>query len=236
MLLLFFFLFFFLTLSRSMFHGKFVKSERFLAVLWEHVIFNVKWVKICKINEIFWAKLYYKMTDLFWLWDFLLEDLKFKELWWSPLARVDKYFFFIFCRWQNHGGQHFYSLPPSPLLSCSVKKVFLENSQNLQEKTCARVSLLIKLQVKVGNFILKKTLAQVFSVNLWNFEEHIFLQNTSGGCFLFFKIDVLVNFLIFTRIYLCWSPFLIQFEAWRPTKKRLQHKCFPVKFLRMAVL
>ena len=29
---------------------------------------------------------------------------------------------------------------------CSVKKLFLEISQNLQESTCARNSLLIKLQ------------------------------------------------------------------------------------------
>ena len=29
---------------------------------------------------------------------------------------------------------------------CSVKKVFLEISENLQENTCARVSFLIKLQ------------------------------------------------------------------------------------------
>ena len=31
---------------------------------------------------------------------------------------------------------------------CSVKKVFLEILQNLQENTCARVSLLIKLQAR----------------------------------------------------------------------------------------
>ena len=30
--------------------------------------------------------------------------------------------------------------------TCSVKKVFLEISQNSQENTCARVSILIKLQ------------------------------------------------------------------------------------------
>ena len=30
---------------------------------------------------------------------------------------------------------------------CSVKKVFLEISQNSQENTCARVSFLIKLQL-----------------------------------------------------------------------------------------
>ena len=45
---------------------------------------------------------------------------------------------------------------------CSVKKVFLEISQNSQENTCARVFFLIKLQVS---------------------EEHLFLQNTSGDYF-----------------------------------------------------
>ena len=45
---------------------------------------------------------------------------------------------------------------------CSVKKVFLRNSQNSQENTCARLSLLIKLQ---ANFIKKETLARVFPVN-----------------------------------------------------------------------
>ena len=44
---------------------------------------------------------------------------------------------------------------------CSVKKMFLEISQNSQENTCARVSFLIKLQAL----------------------EHLFLQTTSGGCF-----------------------------------------------------
>ena len=33
---------FFLTPNRNMFPEKFVKSERFLAVFWEHIIFNVK--------------------------------------------------------------------------------------------------------------------------------------------------------------------------------------------------
>ena len=36
---------------------------------------------------------------------------------------------------------------------CFVKKLFLEISQNSQENTCSRVSLLLKLQAKVGNFI-----------------------------------------------------------------------------------
>ena len=48
---------------------------------------------------------------------------------------------------------------------CSVKNVFLEILQNSQENTCTRVSFLIKLHA------------------LRNFQEHLFLQYTSGGCF-----------------------------------------------------
>ena len=44
---------------------------------------------------------------------------------------------------------------------CSVKKVFLEISQNSQENTCAMVSFLIKLQ-DICNFIKKETLAQAW--------------------------------------------------------------------------
>ena len=44
---------------------KFVKSERFLVVLREHIIFNVKWVDVRKLSEIFWGKLYFKTCDLF---------------------------------------------------------------------------------------------------------------------------------------------------------------------------
>ena len=43
---------------------------------------------------------------------------------------------------------------------CSVEKVFLEISQNSQENTCAKVSLLIKLQA--CNLIKTETLTQVF--------------------------------------------------------------------------
>ena len=40
---------------------------------------------------------------------------------------------------------------------------------------------------------------------LRNLEKHLFLRNTSFGCFQFFKIDILINFPIFTRKYLCWK-------------------------------
>ena len=44
---------------------------------------------------------------------------------------------------------------------CTVKKVFLENSQSSQLKTCARAFFLRTPQT--WNFIKTKTLAQVFS-------------------------------------------------------------------------
>ena len=73
---------FFLTPNRNTFNGKFVKSERFLAVFQEHIIFDVKWVEFHKMVEVFWAKLCRRISDLLssfcWLWDFLLENLKFQ--------------------------------------------------------------------------------------------------------------------------------------------------------------
>ena len=50
---------------------------------------------------------------------------------------------------------------------CSVKKVFLEVSQNLQENTCARIGLQ-----------LKETLAQVFSSEICEISKNTFLQRT----------------------------------------------------------
>ena len=54
-----------LTPHRNKFAGKFVKSERFLAVLREHIIFNVKRVEVRKMTEVFGVKLYCKMGDLY---------------------------------------------------------------------------------------------------------------------------------------------------------------------------
>ena len=45
--------------------GKFVKRKRVLAVFREHIVFNVKWVEVRTVNEVFWAKLYCEMGDLF---------------------------------------------------------------------------------------------------------------------------------------------------------------------------
>ena len=52
-------------------------------------------------------------------------------------------------------------------------EVFLKNSQNSQENTCARVSCLIKLQAS-GNFLKKETLAQVFSCEFCDISKNTF--------------------------------------------------------------
>ena len=79
---------------------------------------------------------------------------------------------------------------------CSAKKVFLEISPNLQENTCARDSFLIKLQAPGLQLYQKRaTGTRVFLLILRNFQEHLFLKNTSGGCFYLFFIHIQSSFL-----------------------------------------
>ena len=66
---------------------------------------------------------------------------------------------------------------------CSVKKVLLKISQNSQENTCARASFLIKLQASGLQIYLKRDSGTgTFPCVLRNFQEHLFLENVSGGC------------------------------------------------------
>ena len=70
-------------------------------------------------------------------------------------------------------GKSSFTHPPSyteaVVQRCSVKKVFLEISQNSQKSTCARVSFLIKLLA---------TLAQVFSCEFWEISKITFFNRT----------------------------------------------------------
>ena len=61
---------------------------------------------------------------------------------------------------------------------CSVKNVFLEILENSQEKTCATVSFLIKLQAWAYNFIKKETLTQVFSCEFYEISKNTFSYRT----------------------------------------------------------
>ena len=66
---------------------------------------------------------------------------------------------------------------------CSVKKVFLEISQSLQENTCARISFLIKL--KPATLLKTRLWYRCFPVNFVKLSRTLFLQNTSGRLLLF---------------------------------------------------
>ena len=60
----------------------------------------------------------------------------------------------------------------------SVKKVFLDISQNSQENNCARVSFLIKLETSVVQLYYCKTLAQVFSCEFCKIFKNTFSYRT----------------------------------------------------------
>ena len=71
-----------------------------------------------------------------------------------------------------HKNLHHFS--PGLSLSILYFKVFLNILQNSQENSCARVSLLIKLQAKAWNCIKKGTLAEVFSDEFLEISKNTF--------------------------------------------------------------
>ena len=79
---------FFLIPNWNIFSEKFVKSERFLAVLREHIIFNVTWVDFRKMSGVFEQDCIVKSVIFFasFCWNF-----QKKKLWWCPLKHLDKY-------------------------------------------------------------------------------------------------------------------------------------------------
>ena len=99
---------------------------------------------------------------------------------------------------------------------CSRKKVFLKISQNSQEKTCARVSFLVRLQVAPATLLKKRLWHRCFSVNFAKFLRTYFSQNTSGLLLLcsLFKRAALKNFDKFRGKYYSRSPFLLKLHAY----------------------
>ena len=57
--------------------------------------------------------------------------------------------------------------------TCSVKRLFLKISQNVQENTCARISFLINLQAP-ATLLKKETGARVFSCEFSKILKSIF--------------------------------------------------------------
>ena len=122
---------FFLTPNRNMSAGKFVNWESFLAVFWEHIIFNFKRVDIRKMSEVVWAKMCCKMGDLF---RWILLGLRFsainsgkKNLMMSSgtcgiklhaqnnisRQKIQIWDLESFSSSVKHGSRHFYSAPPT---------------------------------------------------------------------------------------------------------------------------
>ena len=62
--------------------------------------------------------------------------------------------------------------------------MFLENWQNSEKNTCARVSFLINCRPQACNFIKKETLAQVFSCGFCQISANTFFyRRPLDGCF-----------------------------------------------------
>ena len=84
---------------------------------------------------------------------------------------------------------------------CSVKKVFLEISQNSQENTCARVSFLIKLRALACNFIKKETLGQVFCCEFCGiFKSTYFIKHFWKSAYGFLWLHFSINWIILTTL------------------------------------
>ena len=71
----------------------------------------------------------------------------------------------------------------------------------------------------------------LINFNFSQFREQIF---RSSHLQMLFKIGALKSFPNFTGKHLCWSLFLknLQAEGLQLCKKRLQHRCFPVNFVK----
>ena len=83
--------------------------------------------------------------------------------------------------YENFGQSKYQQYKNSPE-RCSIKKGVLENSQNSQKNTCAKVSFFIKLQTSALK-LKKKLWHKCFPVNFEKFLRTSFLQNTSVRLF-----------------------------------------------------
>ena len=78
--------------------------------------------------------------------------------------------------YQTNQWTCYYKLIEAVVRRCSVKKVFLEISQNSQENTCVRVSFLIKLQAAPATLLKKRLWHRCFPVNFAKFLRTPFLK------------------------------------------------------------
>ena len=85
----------------------------------------------------------------------------------------------------------YYEITLAVTQRCSIKMVFLEISQNLQENTCARVSFFNKVAgFRPATLLKKRPWHKCFPVNVAKFLRAAFLQNTSRRLLLHFSLKV----------------------------------------------
>ena len=111
---------------------------------------------------------------------------------------------------------------------CSLKKVFLEISQNSRKNTCAKVSFLITLHPRPATFFKKETLAQVFSSKFCEIFKNIFCIEHLWWLFYHFWIWTLTKFFVLKKMnllrrlnaivwwYRRWVVMLWNWEKWSP--------------------
>ena len=89
---------------------------------------------------------------------------------------------------------------------------------------CLAISMKIAKLARCDQVIFKISFIYFFSISTFR----------SSRSQMFFKVGVHKNVANFTEKHLCWSLFVIKLQAFRPgcnlIKKRLQHRCFSVKF------
>ena len=106
-----------------------------------------------------------------------------------------------------------------------LKKHFLSHINDMAAFDRIKLFCLIKLNLHSVKVSSSPSSPLLFAIVFWC------ETNRSGLSQLFLKIDVLKNFEIFTGKNQCWSLFLIKLQAWM----RLQHRCFPVKFVKFWI-
>ena len=117
------------------------------------------------------------------------------------------------------------------LVRSSRPEVFLIILQNSQENTCAWVSFLIKLQASPCNFIKKRDSGTgVFLWIFWNFSDHFFLKNTSGGCICLVTVGLTVeNNKLFSQLMLNKKPVVFSKLIFRILHSHLWKKHWAIK-------
>ena len=120
---------------------------------------------------------------------------------WRRTSKHNKIFFF-FHKWARPKKQKkIIIITEAVVRKCSVKKVFLEISQNSQENSCAKVPE--RQRTKVCNFSIKETLTQKFSCEFCKISKNIVFHRPPP------VVASIINYLIIVLIKMRLLLFLV---------------------------